>query len=67
MDIKKISSTVITLLLIAAAVYIFSKHKNEQGFWYGVLALALLGSYVKWNSNKFSVKTGAPVDETADV
>lgn len=52
-----------TILLVAGAVYITYKHKNDAGFWYGVLALALLGSYIKFNSSMTSIKVGAPVDD----
>ena len=51
-----------TILLIAGAVYITYKHKNDAGFWYGVLALALLGSYIKFVSPNTSIKVGAPVE-----
>lgn len=52
-----------TILLVAGAVYITYKHKNEAGFWYGVLALALLGSYIKFTTPNTSIKIGAPVEQ----
>lgn len=63
MSPKTLAGYATTILLIAGAVYITYKHKNEAGFWYGVLALALLGSYIKFNTPLTSVKIGAPVDE----
>jgi hypothetical protein len=66
MDSKKISSIAITIIFIAGAVYVFSKHNKETGFWWGVLAVMLMVSYVKWNDDAFKANLGGVFEASAD-
>ncbi len=60
MDAKKLSSYAVTIAMIAGGIYIGYKHRNKDGFWYGVLALALIGSYLSVSSNGCTeIKLGA--------
>lgn len=59
MDNKKIYQglgVVATILMIIAAVYITAKNHKKEGFWFGVLALALVGSYIYVGSGKDSTQ-----------
>ena len=58
---KTTASLFVTLLLISAGIYIGYKHHKEQGFWWGVLALLLLGSYISMSTaDGLKVRTGTP-------
>lgn len=65
-DSKKISSIVISIAFIAGGIYMYSKHKNEAGFWSGVLALFLFVSYMKWDNNAFTFNFGGLLKITAE-
>ncbi len=63
---NKASGWVITLIFIALGIYVGYRNHKKEGFWYGVLALFLLTTYVfvdsengteKFNSGPFSIET----------
>lgn len=64
MNTKKIVGITTALALTAAAIYIWYKHGKEQGFWYGVLALLLLGTFLEINTPNFTFRAGAPNNAT---
>lgn len=47
----------ITLLIFILAIYVAVKHYKQPGFWYGVLALFLIGVRVNTSENG-SFKSG---------
>lgn len=47
----------ITLILVIAGIYVIFKHHKAAGFWMGVLAMFLLGSYVVTTTSGTKIST----------
>ncbi len=57
---KSTAAIVATLILSIAGLYIGIKHYKEGGFWWGVLAVLLIGSYISIGDGTSKVRIGAP-------
>lgn len=51
---KEVMGYIITLLFFILGIYLIFKHGKQQGFWWGVLAILLFGSYVRFKKDNFS-------------
>ena len=57
---KSTVAIVATLILTIAGLYIGIKHYKETGFWWGVLAILLIGSYISLGDGNTKVRIGPP-------
>lgn len=55
MNIKTFSSWAVTIAFVSAGIYIGYKNHNRDGFWWGVLAILLIGSYLTIEANQCTI------------